>query len=110
LNQRPLRPEGSGVGSQVVDSIQLRESQNSACPRSCLNCRQAETNQDNSGQDADVLLRSVLEAVQVGDDSNNQRKSGAKGTGKSLLEVIRLLAEMDPGERTALIRLLKAMG
>jgi hypothetical protein len=38
------------------------------------------------------------------------RGKGAKGTSKSLLEVVRLLAEMAPDERTALVGLLKALG
>ena len=39
-----------------------------------------------------------------------QIKSREKGTGKSQLEVIHLLAEMDPDERTALVELFKALG
>lgn len=48
--------------------------------------------------------------VQDGDDGNAERRNASKGNGKSLLEVIRLLAEMDPDERTALVGLLKAFG
>ena len=48
--------------------------------------------------------------VQSGDDSNDERRNGAKETGKSLLEIVRLLVEMPPEERTALIELLKALG
>ena len=112
-NQRPLRPEGSGSGSQGVDSKQLTASRNSACPQSCPNYRQAEATQDNSGHDGDMLLRSLLRAVQDGDDGNGgkqPRKSRTKGRGESLLEVIRLLVEMNPEERTALVELLQALG
>jgi len=58
----------------------------------------------------DVLLRLLLRAVQDGDDGNAERRNAAKRNAKSLLEVIRLLAEMDPDERTALVGLLKALG
>jgi len=54
------------------------------------------TIQDNSGRDRD--------------DGNAERRGAARGNGKSLLEVVRLLAEMDPEERTALVGLLKAFG
>ena len=67
--------------------------------------------EDNSGHDGDVLLRSLLRAAQDGDDAGKQQRgSWPKGKGESLLEVIRLLAEMAPDERTALIRLLKTLG
>jgi hypothetical protein len=52
----------------------------------------------------------LLRAVQDGDDGNAERRNAAQGNGKSLLEVIRLLAEMDPDERSALVGLLKAFG
>ena len=117
LNQRPLRPERAGADSQGVGSKQLTTSQNSACPQSCPDCRQAETIQDNSGRDSDVVLRSLLRVVQDGDDGNgtkgqpgSQTSGEEKGTGKALLKVIRLLVEMAPEERTALIELLKAVG
>jgi hypothetical protein len=57
-----------------------------------------------------VLIRSLLRAVQDGGDGTGERRNLAKGTSKSLLEVIRLLVEMDPEERTALLGLLKALG
>jgi len=111
LNQRPLRPERSGVDSQVLGTKELTASQNTACPQSCPNCRQAEATQDNSGHDGDVLLRLLLRAVQDGDDGARQpRRSQKKGKGESLLEVVYSLVEMDPEERTALIELLKALG
>ena len=80
--------------------------QSSACPQPCPDCRQAEATEDNSGHDGDVLLRLLLKAVQDGDD----RRNAAKRNGKSLLEAIRLLTEMDLEERGALIALLKALG
>ena len=80
----------------MLDTKGLRESQNSACPQSCPNCCQAEATQDNSGHD--------------GDDDNGERRNPAKATGKSLLEVVRLLAEMAPDERATLVELLKALG
>ena len=50
-------------------------------------------------------------AVQDGDDGGKQpRRSLTKGKGESLLEVINLLVEMDPEERTALIGFLKLLG
>jgi len=57
-----------------------------------------------------VLLRSLLRSVQDGDSGNAERRNAAQGNGKPLLEVIRLLAEMDPDERSALVGLLKAFG
>jgi hypothetical protein len=66
-----------------------------------------ESIQDNSGRNSDAILRSLVRAVQ---DGNAERRNAAKGNGKSLLEVIHLLAEMDPDERTALVGLLKAFG
>jgi hypothetical protein len=64
-----------------------------------------------------VLLRLFLRAVQDGDDGDGtkgqpgSRTNGQeKGTGKALLKVVRLLVEMDPEERTALVGLLKASG
>lgn len=111
LNQRPLRPERLGMDSQVLDTQGLASSEITACPQSCPDCRQAETIQDNSGRDSEVLIRSLLRAVQDGgDDGTGERRNMAKGTSKSLLEVIRLLVEMDPEERTALLGLLKALG
>ena len=56
-----------------------------------------------------MSLPSLLGTVQD-DDCSGDRRNGANGTGKSLLEILRLLAEMDPDERTALITLLKALG
>jgi len=101
----------------VPDTQGLSELQNSACPQSCPNCRQAEAIQDNSGHDSEVLLRSLLRVVQDGDDGNgikglpgSQTSGEEKGTGKALLKVIRLLVEMAPTERIALIELLKALG
>lgn len=60
-----------------------------------------------------MLLRSLVRAVQDGDDANGTKRqpgSRPKGKGESLLEIIRLLAEMDPDERTTLIGLLKVLG
>ena len=73
-------------------------------------CRQAEATQGNSGHDGNVLLRSPLRPAQDSDDDNGERRNGAKGTGKSLLDVVRLLVEMDPEERTLLLEFLKALG
>jgi hypothetical protein len=56
-----------------------------------------------------VLLQSPLRAVHDGDDGKGEQRNGAIGPGKSLLEVIRLLVEMTPEERTALIGLLKVL-
>jgi len=64
-----------------------------------------------------MLLRSLLKAVQDGDDGNRtnrqvkiQSNGKEKESREALLKVIRLLVEMAPEERTALIGLLKALG
>ena len=89
----------------------LSKLQNSACPQSCPNCRQAEATRDNSGHDGDVLLRSLFRAFQNGDDGGKQpRRSRTKGREESLLEAINLLVEMAPEEQIALIQLLKVLG
>ena len=80
----------------MLDTQGLSDLQNPACPQSCPNCRQAGAVQDNARQD--------------GDDGNAERRDAAKGNGKSLLKVIRLLVEMAPKERSALLGLLKALG
>ena len=62
-------------------------------------------------------LEAVLrELIGGGDDDNGtKRQPGSrangkqKGTGKVLLEVIRLLVEMEPEEWTALLKLLKVL-
>ena len=98
------------AGSQDVDAQGVAESQISSCPQSCPNCRQAKSIADNSGHDAGEPLQSLVTALQNGDDGIAESRGAAKGNGKSLLEAIRLLAEMDPDERTALVGLLKAFG
>jgi len=95
---------------QGVNTQGVATSQNSSCPQSCPNCRQALPAQDNSGQDAALILQSLFGAVQDANDGNAEKRNVVKGNGKSLLEVIRLLAEMAPDERTALVGLLKAFG
>ena len=102
-----------GVDLQVFVSKALTESENSTCSQTCCDRCRAETISDNSGQNGHVLLRSLLKADPNGDDGNGgkqPRRDRPKYSGEALLEVIRLLAKMDPEERTALIGLLKALG
>ena len=102
---------GSGADSQVLATQGLRKSQKTACPQSCPNCHQADTIQDNAGHDGEVLLRLLLRVVQDSDDGGKHpRRSQTKGRGESLLEAIKLLVEMDPEERAALIGFLKLLG
>lgn len=74
--------------------------------------------QDDSGHSAQTPLESALrEVIGGGNDGNGtERQPGSptsgeeRGIGKPLWEVVRLLVEMDPDERTALVGLLRALG
>ena len=58
-----------------------------------------------------TLLRLILRAVQDdGNGTKGQPGSQTSGKGESLWKVIRLLVEMAPKERSALLGLLKALG
>ncbi len=58
--------------------------------------------------DSTAILQ--MRSAVIRDGNNNGGRTGeGQGTRKSLLEVIRLLAEMAPDERDALVELLKAL-
>ncbi len=97
----------------MPDSKGLTASENTACPQSCLNYRQAEATQDRARQDTPLILQSLVKAVRDDDgrDGMRERPNTNDGqAGSALLETIRLLAKLSPDERAALIGLLKTLG
>lgn len=88
------------------------------CPKVCTKCCRTLTIADKPTSDVQIARESDLRDVVGGSDDGNgtnrqpesQTNAKEKGTRKPLLEVIRMLAEIDPDERTSLVVLLKAFG
>ena len=107
--------EGS---AETPDKQGRNDADVSVCTRVCTNCCRALTTLDNSNDFVRMALRSALQEIIAGGNDGHgtkpqrgsQANDRAKGTGEALLKAIRLLVELPPKERTALIGFLKALG
>ncbi|MBN2290777.1 MAG: hypothetical protein JXM70_00035 [Pirellulales bacterium] len=116
-NPRLPRCKRASIPSEDVAVKPLTSTLPAACTNACTRFRQAQTSEDNAGQDICSALQLLLQATGVGSDNDVERqpddpeKVRSEGTGrKSMLEVVRMLVAMAPEERASLVALIKALG